>query len=321
MTNSQLERTGHWPVLRVDEWTDTRNTLHMWTQIVGKIRLARAPMINHWWQVPLYVTPRGLSTSAIPHGGALFDVEFDFVEHRLRIRSSDGRTSGFELERNSVASFYHRIMSELAELGLPVEIRPVPTEVERAVPFADDTEFASYIPEHAHRFWGQLVAAQRVLDRFRTEFLGKTSPVHFFWGAMDLACTRFSGRPAPRHPGGAPNCPDWVMVEGYSHELSSVGYWPGGSAEGTFYAYAYPEPDGYRDHPVRPDTAHYSPEAGEFLLPYEAVRTAADPERTLLEFFDSTYEAAAEQGGWDRRALEEHPHGRVTELAAGRSPR
>lgn len=314
MSDAQHARSGiteSWPSLPVDEWSDTRDTLHMWTQIVGKIRLAQAPMVNHWWQVPLYVSARGLTTSVIPHAGGLFDVEFDFVDHQLHIRSSSGDQRQVPLEPKSVAAFYREVMAALAELDLEVAIRPSPVEVERAIPFDLDTEHASYDPEHAHRFWRQLAAAHRVLSQFRSRFIGKISPVHFFWGAMDLAATRFSGRTAPPHPGGVPNCGDWVMVEGYSHELSSCGFWPGGSSEGTFYAYAYPEPDGFAQHPVAPEAASYDSDLGEFLLPYEAVRTASDPEKALLEFLQTSYEAAAEDGNWDRNALEDHPERRA----------
>ena len=300
-----------WPALAVDDWTATRDTLHMWTQIVGKIRLAQAPMINHWWQVPLYVTPRGLSTSAIAHGNGLFDLEFDFLDHRLDIRASDGGQRSIQLEAKSVAVFYDEITTALDALDLPVSIMARPVEVERAIPFAEDTEHASYDPDHARQFWSQLVAADRVMNQFRAHFIGKTSPVHFFWGAMDLACTRFSGRTAPAHPGGAPNCADWVMVEGYSHELASCGFWPGGSSEGTFYAYAYPEPTGYSDTPVRPDEAYYDTNIQEFLLPYRAVRTADDADATLLEFLHTTHAAAADAAGWDREHLEDNPHRRA----------
>ncbi|QUH03455.1 hypothetical protein HUO13_23885 [Saccharopolyspora erythraea] len=304
--------SGDWPALPVAEWADTRDTLHMWTQVVGKIRLACAPMVNHWWQVPLYVSPRGLTTSAVPHESALFDVEFDFCDHRLHIRSTSGEQRHVALEPKPVAEFYRETMAALRALGLEVSIRATPNEVELAIPFEEDTEHASYDPDHAQRFWGQLVAAHRVMGEFRSRFIGKVSPVHFFWGAMDLAVTRFSGRPAPQHPGGAPNCPDWVMVEGYSHELSSCGLWPGGDAEGMFYSYAYPEPPGYAESPVRPEAASYSADVGEFLLPYKAVRTASDPDGTLLEFLQSTYEAAAERGGWDREALEDVPERRAS---------
>jgi len=296
-----------WPRLRLDDWAPTRDTLHMWTQIVGKIRLAHAPLVNHWWQVTLYVTPRGLTTSAIPYGSDVFDAEFDFIEHQLAIRTSSGASRAIALREQSVAEFHSMLMSTLDELGLQTRIQSHPNEVEPAVPFAEDVEHASYDPQAAQLFWRQLVQAHRVLGRFRSRFIGKVSPVHFFWGAMDLACTRFSGRGAPTHPGGAPNCGDWVMVEGYSHELSSCGFWPGGGEEGGFYAYGYPEPDGFADHPVRPAQASYSKEMGEFVLPYEAVRQAPDPDRVLLEFLQDTYEAAAVRGNWDRAALEADP--------------
>jgi hypothetical protein len=296
-----------WPALRVEDWTPTRETLHMWTQIVGKIRLAQAPMLNHWWQVTLYVTARGLTTSAMPVGARTLEIEFDFVSHVLRLTTSDGRERTVALAPKTVAAFYAETMAALADLDLDVTIRPVPVEVETAIPFADDTVHAAYDAAAAHLFWRQLVAADRVLQRFRSRFAGKASPVHFFWGALDLAATRFSGRLAPRHAGGAPNCPDWVMVEGYSHELSSCGFWPGGGDEGAFYAYAYPEPDGFRTHPVTPDAAYYYEDGGQFLLPYEAVRTAADPEATLLGFLQTTYEAAATHATWSRAALEYVP--------------
>ena len=303
---------GHWPSAPVDEWTDTRDTLHMWTQIVGKVRLALAPMVNHWWQVPFYVSARGLTTSAIPYDDQSFEMEFDFLDHHLHIRSSDGRERRVPLEPKPVATFYHETMAALDDLGIRVSLWPHPVEVEHAVPFAEDTEHASYDPDRVRRFFDQLTCAQRVFSEFRSGFVGKASPVHFFWGAMDLAVTRFSGRPAPPHPGGAPNVADWVMVEAYSHEVSSCGFWPGGAAEGSFYSYAYPEPPGFAQHPVVPDAARYSADVGEFLLPYEAVRTAADPDRTLLDFLQSSYEAAAEHAGWDRAALEDRPERRAS---------
>ncbi len=308
ITSTNTASSQIWPSLRVDEWTATRDTLHMWTQIVGKIRLANAPMVNHWWQVTLYVSPRGLATSAIPHEAGVFDIEFDFIEHRLHIRSSDGDARQIVLEPKSVADFYAETMGALDELGIPVQIRARPNEVDPAIPFADDHTHASYDAHAAHLFWRQLVSADRVMHEFRSYFIGKVSPVHFFWGAMDLACTRFTGRTAPKHPGGAPNCGDWVMVEGYSHELSSCGFWPGGGDEGAFYAYAYPEPSGFADYRVVPEQAFYSTENGQFLLPYEAVRTAADPDGTLLEFLHTTYRAAAECANWDRATLEVDPH-------------
>jgi len=295
-----------WPALPLSEWQDTYATLHMWTQIVGKIRLARAPMRNHWWQVPLYVTPRGLTTSAIPHGRRSFEIAFDLIDHRLRIDSSDGRRRGLALEPRSVADFYWAVMATLDELDLSVEIWPHPVEVETAIPFEDDHEHAAYDPEYADRLRRVLVQADRVLHRFCTGFVGKTSPVHFFWGAFDLAVTRFSGRTAPPHPGGFPNVARWVMVEAYSHEVASFGWWPGGGAidEPAFYAYAYPEPDGFRDAEVGPGEAYYLEEMGEFVLPYDAVRGADDPDEALLAFCRDVYRAAATLGDWDREALE-----------------
>jgi Family of unknown function (DUF5996) len=301
---------AHWPELRVQDWSATKDTLHMWTQIIGKIRLAQAPMINHWWQTTLYVTPRGLSTSSIPHGQRLFDVEFDFLEHQLRIRSSDGGSQSVALEPKSVAVFYAETMAALRTLNLDVAIRAVPAEVEDATPFPEDDEHASYDAGAVQLFWGQLMQAHRVLAEFRSAFIGKVSPVHFFWGGFDLACTRFSGRNAPRHPGGAPNCADWVMVEGYSRELTSCGFWPGGSDEGSFYAYAYPEPNGFSETAVTPAAAHYDTDFRQFLLPYQAVRTAGDPDRALLSFLQSTYAGAADAGHWDRATLERGPYER-----------
>jgi hypothetical protein len=293
-----------WPRLRVAGWAATRDTLHLWTQVVGKIRLARAPMVNHWWQTPLYVTPRGLTTSSVPDGGRVFDIEMDFLDERMRIRTSDGGSRAVVLEPKSVAQFYAETMTALRELGVDVAIRPVPVEMPVAVPFPQDTGHASYDAAAVRLFWGQLVQATRVISAFRSAFVGKVSPVHFFWGSFDLACTRFSGRTAPPHPGGVPNCADWVMVEGYSHELSSCGFWPGGGEEGAFYAYAYPEPEGFRSAAVQPGAAHYDEGLGQFLLPYEAVRAAPDPDRALLAFLQSTYVPAADLGGWDRAALE-----------------
>ncbi|WP_345981697.1 DUF5996 family protein [Streptomyces sp. DSS69] len=297
----------NWPILRVADWTATRDTLHMWTQIVGKIRMAHAPMVNHWWQVTLYVSPRGLTTSTIPYRSGAFEIEFDFVGHRLEVRSSDGGAAGFPLRPMAVAEFYAQVLHTLGTLGIEAPIHPRPNEVEPAIPFAEDHEHASYDAEAANLFWRQLLQANRVMGEFRSHFIGKVSPVHFFWGAMDLACTRFSGREAPPHPGGAPNCGDWVMVEGYSRELSSCGFWPGGGEEGAFYAYAYPEPDGFADHPVGPEGAYFSSEFKQFLLPYEAARSAPDPDRAVSEFLHTTYEAAAVHGKWDRAALEDDP--------------
>lgn len=304
------QRTGlsqEWPRLRVEDWTDTRDTLHMWTQIVGKIRLSQAPLLNHWWQVTLYVSPRGLTTGAIPFRSGTFDLELDFIEHQLRIRSSDGGQRLVALEEKPVAELYRETMEALDGLGLDVVIGAQPNEVDPAIPFAHDHEHSSYDPEAAQLFWRQLLHADRVMGEFRSHFVGKVSPVHFFWGAMDLACTRFSGRDAPEHPGGAPNVGDWVMVEGYSRELSSCGFWPGGGEEGAFYSYAYPEPEGYADQPVGPEGAYYSVENGQFLLPYEAVASSPDPDGALAEFLHTTYQAAADLGGWPRETLEDDP--------------
>ena len=300
--------THRWPSLRVDDWTATRDTLHMWAQIVGKIRMQHMPLINHWWQVTLYVSPRGLTTGGIPYGSAMFDIEFDFVDHVLAIRHSDGSQRSVALQPKTVADFYGETLSALHSLGIESHIVASPNEVDPAIPFAKDTEHNAYDPDAARQFWQQLVQAHRVITDFRAFFTGKVSPVHFFWGAMDLACTRFSGRPAPRHPGGAPNCPDRVMVEGYSGELSSCGFWPGGGEEGAFYSYAYPQPEGFAAHPVEPDGAYFSEAYGEFLFPYEAVRTAADPDDALMRFLQTTYQAAADLGRWDRAALECDPN-------------
>ena len=299
-----------WPSLPLEEWQPTYATLHMWLQIVGKTRLALAPMENHWWQVVLYVTPHGLTTSSLPSGDRTFAVDLDFLDHNLTIRTSDGATRALPLRARSVADFYQEYTAALNALGIEAGIRPVPVEVEIAIPFPEDREHASYDPDAANRCWRILVQADRMLKRFRGRFLGKASPVHFFWGGFDLAMTRFSGRRAPLHPGGVPNCPDYVMHEAYSHECSSAGFWPGGGvvAEPAFYAYAYPEPPGYRDCPAGPAGAFYHEGAREFILPYAAVRAATSPEATLLDFFQSTYEAAADRGGWDRAALDRPPH-------------
>jgi hypothetical protein len=308
MTEQATPPVERWPRLRLEDWAETRDTLHMWTQIVGKIRMAHAPTLNHWWHVTLYVSPRGLTTSAIPHGTGAFELEFDFLDHRLHLRADNGGRD-VALEPKPVARFYAETMEALADLGLRTPIRARPNEVDPAIPFAEDYGHASYDPRAAELFWRQLVQADRVIGQFRAGFGGKASPVHFFWGGMDLACTRFSGRGAPPYAGpGVPNCPAWVMREGYSRELASCGFWPGGGAEGAFYAYAYPEPAGYAGSTVGPEQAFYSAEHGEFLLPYEAVADAADPNRVLSEFLDTSYAAAADLGGWDRAALEVDPH-------------
>lgn len=308
MRESSDGRVGdeRWPALPLDEWQPTYATLHMLTQIVGKVRLARAPMVNHWWQVPLYVTARGLTTSPIPEGGRTFQFDFDFVDHRLVLQSDDGGRREVALESKPVARYYEEVTAALAALGLDVRIWPHPVEVEDPIPFPEDRSHATYEPEQAWRFWRVLVQADRVLTEFRGRFLGKCSPVHFFWGSFDLAVTRFSGRAAPPHPGGIPHLADWVTREAYSRECSSAGFWPGGGPipEPVFYAYAYPEPEGFAEWPVRPAQAFYSPEMREFVLPYEPVRTAPDPDAVLLEFLQSSYEAAAERGGWAREELE-----------------
>jgi hypothetical protein len=294
-----------WPELPLASWQDSYATLHMLTQIVGKTRLALAPMQNHWWQVPLYVTERGLTTTAMPYDGNIATVDFDFIYHNVAIRTSAGQTRVIPLVQRPVREFYTEYLDVLAALGIGARIRGVPVEVETAIPFAQDTQHASYDPEAVNRWWRAMIQVDRVLKQFRGRFEGKASPVHFFWGSFDIAATRFSGRGAPLHPGGAPNCPDYVMQEAYSKECSSAGFWPGaGKQEAAFYSYAYPEPDGYRDFPVRPETAYYDTNMREFILPYDAVRTAASPDETLLEFLESTYEAAASRAAWDRDSLE-----------------
>ena len=298
--------TQRWPALPVAEWLDTRDTLQLYTQVVGKIRLANEPLSNHWWNVSLYLTSRGLTTSPMPHRhGPTFQIDFDFVDHRLDLVTVDGDRRSLSLEPRSVADFYAAVMALLDELGVATEIWPVPVEIPDAIAFPDDRTHASYDAEAVHRFWLALIEVERVLKGFRGRFVGKASPIHLFWGALDLAYTRFSGRTAPPHPGGAPNCGPHVMWEAYSHEVSSLGFWPGpGGEEGAFYAYAYPEPPGYRDQAVGPEGARWDDTLSEFILPYERVRTAADPDATLLEFAQSTYEAAAGTADWDRAALE-----------------
>jgi hypothetical protein len=278
----------------------------MWTQVVGKIRVAQSPWWNHSWHVPLYLTTRGLTTSAIPHGDRFFDLEFDFLEHRLHVRTSDGGERRLRLEPRSVASFYAELMDTLEELDVPVQIHDVPNEVPNPIPFGEDSVHASYDPDVAQRLWRALLQVDRVLKQFQSGFVGKSSPVHFFWGSFDMAVTRFSGREAPPHPGGIPNLPDEVAQEAYSHEVSSAGFWPGGEPlpEAVFYSYAYPAPDGFADARVEPAAAHWHEGLGEFVLPYEAVRTASSPDDALLAFLQSTYDAAADLGRWDRAALD-----------------
>jgi hypothetical protein len=295
-----------WPALPLDEWKETYATLHRWSQIVGKVRLARMPWLNHSWHVTLYVTVRGLTTAPIPHDNKSFQIDFDFIDDQLLIRTTEGDVRSLGLRPRSVADFYREVMATLRELGVEVAIDPRPNELEDATPLDQDENHASYDPDAANRFWRVLVQADRVFTAFRARFLGKCSPVHFFWGACDLAVTRFSGRRAPQHPGGVPHLSDWVVREAYSHEVCSAGFWPGGGAIAypAFYSYAYPEPDGFREATVRPFSASYSAVLREFLLPYDAVRTASSPDAVLLEFLESTYQAAADLGRWDRPALE-----------------
>ena len=295
-----------WPELPAQNWQPTRDTLILWLQVVGKIRLARTPLLNHWWNAPLYLTSRGLTTSLIPGGGGRsFSIDLDFLAHHLDVTTTRGETRSMELQEKSVKDFYAELMELLQTLDLTTRIWPVPVELEDAIPFPDDATHSSYDPAAVTAFWRTLVEAERVFDQFRARFVGKSSPVHLFWGALDLATTRFSGRSAPPHAGGVPNCGPHVMHEAYSHEVSSCGYWPGGEGEGIFYSYAYPEPDGYRTMPAGSDAARFDDELGEFVLPYTVVRrTAEEPEVVLLSFLQRTYEAAAITGGWDRLALE-----------------
>jgi hypothetical protein len=298
-----------WPSLPLEAWSETYATLHLWTQIVGKVRLAQTPWVNHAWHATLYVTSRGLTTSPIPHGSRTFEIDFDFVDHQLTIRASDGGTGGFALEPVSVAAFHARLLEELRRLNVPVTIHGRPNEIPDCIPFDQDEVHRAYDAEYANRFWRILLQADRVFKIFRVRFGGKCSPVHFFWGAPDLAVTRFSGRPAPEHPGGVPNLPDRVTRDAYSHEVSSAGFWAGGGpiAYPVFYSYAYPEPTGFAEAPVKPREAFYSGDFHEFILPYDVVRQAVAPDDTLLEFLQATYDAAASLGRWERAALERNP--------------
>ena len=303
-----LTATDPWPALPLSEWRDTYTTLHRWLQMVGKTRLALAPMQNHWWQVTLYLTSRGLTTSPMPCGDRSCEVELDFLQHRLIVRTSDGETRLLSLEPCPVADFYREYVDALHTLGITPRIWPVPRELADALPFPEDHEHSAYDADAVQRCWRILAASDRALKEFRGRFIGKSSPSHFFWGSFDLACTRFSGRRAPKHPGGVPNCPDYVTVEAYSHECISAGWWPGsvGSPveEPAFYAYAYPEPTGCPEAPIRPEAASYNATMREWILPYESVRHASDPKAMVLEFLQSTYEAAADRGGWNRAELE-----------------
>jgi hypothetical protein len=296
----------NWPEIPYERWKDSYATLHLWTQVVGKIRLAQSPWLNHSWHVPLYVTARGLTTSSIPYRDRVFDIAFDFVDHELVLRVSDGTERRLPLRRRTVADFYAAVMAMLDQAGIPVRIDRIPNEIADAVPFDQDTAHSAYDAEYVQRFWRALLQVDRVFSQFRTAFLGKCSPVHFFWGSFDIAVTRFSGRRAPPHPGGIPHLSDSIVREAYSHEVSSAGFWPGGTGVEypIFYSYAYPEPPGYRETPVRPSAASFNAALSEFLLPYDAVRTALNPDRTLLEFLQSTYEAAANAAHWERGALE-----------------
>ena len=296
---------AQWPALPYAEWADTCATLHRWTQVVGKIRLAHTPWLNHGWHVPLYVSARGLTTSPIPYDARSFEMVFDFSRHVLDIAVSDGTTSQLALRPQSVAAFYDELTTTLAGLGLPVAVNEHPCEIPGAIPFGSDHEHAAYDAVYAQRFWQILLRVDRVFKHFRTGFVGKASPVHFFWGSFDLAVTRFSGRRAPPFRGSVPGVALAVMQEAYSHEVSSAGFWPGSAdVDASFYSYAYPAPPGFAESPVRPDAAHFSEQLGEFLLPYDAVRTDADPEARVLEFLQSTYDAAARTAQWDRAALE-----------------
>jgi hypothetical protein len=294
-----------WPELPLAEWKNTYDTLHMWTQIVGKIKLALTPPVNHWWNSTLHVTPTGLTTFSMFYNDQLLQIDFNFISHLLLIITTDNPTKTIVLRPFSVAEFYQETMDALRSLGMPVTIWTTPVEVPDRTPFEKDYKHASYDPQYVRRFWYILSQATRVLSEFRSRYIGKVSPVHFFWGAFDLAVTRFSGRPAPQHPG-TPNCPHHVMVEAYSHEVSSCGFWPGGEwvNEPVFYAYAYPEPQGFKEYPIRPKEAFYHEAMREFMLPYDVVRTSDSHDEVLMAFLQSTYEAAAIGGKWDRHILE-----------------
>ncbi len=294
-----------WPELSYSRWRDTAATLQLWTQIVGKVRLALTPWLNHSWQVPLYVSARGLGTSPIPFGNEVFDIEFDFIQHCLKVRSSCVEERVLVLKPQSVADFYHQVMDLLHEMGISVTIKQRPNEVSDRIPFSKDRTHHAYDANAAHAFWRVLIQADRLFKQFRSGFLGKASPVHFFWGSFDLAVTRFSGRAAPLHPGGVPGLPDPIAQEAYSHEVSSAGFWPGNDAfpAAAFYSYAYPEPPGFRDRTITAG-AYFDAKLGEFILPYETVRAAEAPDALVLEFLSSTYAAAAESGHWDRAQLE-----------------
>jgi hypothetical protein len=308
MTNTS---PNAWPSLPTDDWLDTIETVHLWTQIAGKIRLVNSPWMNHSWSVPLYVSTRGLRTSPIPVGVEAVELAFDFVDHQLSIETSAGERRTIPLASGSVADFYSSVMAAMDDVGMPVSIHTTPSELADAPPFDADTKVRTYMPEHAHTLWRALVQAERVFTRFRADFKGKASPVHFFWGSFDLAVTRFSGRTAPPHPGGIPNFPDDVAQEAYSHEVTSVGFWPGNreAPNPIFYAYAYPTQEGYAEAQVEPAEAFWLDALGEFALPYDAVAAADDPDSYLMSFLESTHVAAAELAGWDRSLECDHPDG------------
>ncbi|MGI3780387.1 MAG: DUF5996 family protein [Janthinobacterium lividum] len=297
-TTFHVDAGPRWPALPVHSWQDTRDTVQLWTQIIGKTRLALAAPLNHWWGITLHLNARGLTTMLMPTLAGGLEVAFDFVDHRLTLQTTDGRQRAMRLEPRSVADFYAEYRTHLTDLDVHVVLDPTPVELTQVIPFDEDTVHDSYDPQAMRAFWTSMISVGNVLARFRGEFRGKASNVHFFWGAFDLAVTRFSGRPAPRHPGGVPHCPDWVMHEAYDAELSSCGYWPGGADEGAFYSYAYPEPPGYRETELSTPDAGYDATLGEFLLPYRSVRTAADPEATLLAFLRETHDAAARLADW-----------------------
>ncbi|CAN5199224.1 DUF5996 family protein [soil metagenome] len=306
MKNQLRASNSNWPVLpSPKEWEDSLSTVHMWTQVVGKIRLELSPWVNHSWGSVLYVSPLGLTTSPINFAGFLFEIEFNFIKHKLEVSTSKGDKISFDLKPMTVSEFYRKTMNSLKELEIDVKIFTRPVEVEAAIPFEEDIVHESYDEVAVNLFWQALVQVNRVFSEFRAGFIGKSSPSHFFWGAFDLVVTRFSGRTAPKHPGGAPNCADWVMEEAYSHELSSAGFWPGaGLNEAAFYAYAYPAPEGYETYKVEPEAAYYHDELNEFILPYSAVQNSEEPDLDLRSFLHSTYEAAVNSGKWDRKALE-----------------
>jgi Family of unknown function (DUF5996) len=297
-----------WPILSYKDAKETYETWHLWTQIIGKIKLAKLPWINHSWHVTFLVTPTGLTTLSLPDEQQPFQIDFNIIHHQLMISTQSGESRQFGLAGLSVADFYSQVLEALQELGIAATINPVPNELEVAIPFDQDTTHKTYIPEQAAAFHQALLLSQEVLTRFRARFVGKCSPVHFFWGGFDLAVSRFSGRKAPKHPGGVPHLPDWVAQEAYSHEVCSCGFWPGNELlpEAAFYTYIYPEPEGFKDARVEPAAAYYHEDLREFILPYEKVRQSPDPEKALMDFLQSTYEAAADLAHWDRENLETH---------------